>query len=224
MSTGPTAAFDVLGTMFSLDRPRQELAGAGAPPEALELWFAQMLRDAFALSHAGGYRPMREMLEATLGRILAQAGMEARPATVERVMAAFGELDPLPGAGEACRRLAGAGWKLITLTNAGTEATRRLLSRAGLEPLFAEMLSCDMIEKTKPHPDVYGLAKEHAVGELWLIAAHGWDVMGAARAGLKTVWISHPETEYLADVFPEPDIVVPGLIEAADRLLEATRT
>jgi 2-haloacid dehalogenase len=224
MSPGPTAAFDVLGTMFSLDRPRRELAGAGAPPDALELWFSQMLRDAFALSHAGGYRPMREMLEATLRRVLATLGVEAGPATVERVMAAFGELDALPGAEEACRKLAGAGWKLITLTNASAEATRRLLSRAGLESLFAEMLSCDVIEKTKPHPDVYGLAKERADGELWLIAAHGWDVMGAARAGLKTVWISNLETEYLAGVFPEPDIVVPGLVEAADRLLEATGT
>jgi 2-haloacid dehalogenase len=58
MSTKGTIAFDIIGTCFSLDKPRQKLIELGAPPYAMQLWFAQTLRDAFALSHAGHYQPL----------------------------------------------------------------------------------------------------------------------------------------------------------------------
>ena len=39
----PTALFDIIGTCFSLEKPRQALAKLGAPDCALEMWFAQAL-------------------------------------------------------------------------------------------------------------------------------------------------------------------------------------
>jgi hypothetical protein len=65
MNTKGAVIFDIIGTCFSLDKPRQRLVELGAPPHALELWFAQTLRDAFALSHAGSYRQLKEVLEAS---------------------------------------------------------------------------------------------------------------------------------------------------------------
>ena len=67
-----TIAFDIIGTCFNLSVPRRRLKELGAPDETLELWFAQTLRDAFALSHAGGYRPLKELLSAELPRTLAK--------------------------------------------------------------------------------------------------------------------------------------------------------
>ncbi|MBD1907834.1 hypothetical protein NDI37_10015 [Funiculus sociatus GB2-A5] len=46
MNTKGTVVFDIIGTCFSLDKPRQRLVELDAPPHALELWFAQTLRDA----------------------------------------------------------------------------------------------------------------------------------------------------------------------------------
>jgi 2-haloacid dehalogenase len=211
----PTVAFDVIGTLFSLDRPRDRLVALGAPPDALELWFAQALRDAFAFSHAGGYRPLKEFLEAALPRTLDSVGVDTTEESAADVMAAFGELDPVEGAEEACSVLFDAGWRIITLTMGGEEATRRLLSRAGLEDRFSAFLSCDRIGKTKPHPDVYEMARREAgLGALWLIAAHAWDVAGASRAGLRTCWVDHLEKRYLP-IYPEPDVRASGLVEAA---------
>jgi 2-haloacid dehalogenase len=70
VKTRGTVSFDIIGTCFSLDLPRTRLVELGAPAHALQLWFAQTLRDAFALSHAGGYRPLKEVLEAELPRTL----------------------------------------------------------------------------------------------------------------------------------------------------------
>lgn len=76
-SPRPTAVFDIFGTCFSLEKPRQALARLGAPEPASELWFAQSLRDSFAFSHSGGYAPLREMLKAELARTVAQLGLRA---------------------------------------------------------------------------------------------------------------------------------------------------
>ncbi|MBD1934671.1 MULTISPECIES: hypothetical protein [Cyanophyceae] len=105
MNTKGTVVFDIIGTCFSLDKPRQRLVELGAPSHALELWFAQTLRDAFALSHAGSYRPLKEVLEAELPRTLKVLGIEAdvqmrrtrsRPASLTHVVNAFSELEPQP--------------------------------------------------------------------------------------------------------------------------------
>lgn len=216
----PTVAFDVIGTLLMLDRPRDRLLALGAPRETLELWFAQALRDAFAWSHAGGYRPLKEFLEAALPRTLDTVGVEASEEKTARVMEAFSELGPQEGADEACSILSDAGWRIIALTMGSEESTRRLLSGAGLEDRFSVLLSCDRIGKTKPHPDVYQMARHEAgSGVPWLIAAHAWDVAGAARAGLRTCWVSHLEKRYLS-IYPEPDVRASSLVEAARAIVD----
>lgn len=87
--------------------------------------------------------------------------------------------------------LSEAGWRVITLTNGREEFTRGLLEGAGFGNRFVASLSCDAIRKTKPHPDVYDMAKREATGEVWLVAGHAWDVAGASAAGLRTAWIRH---------------------------------
>ena len=80
---------------------RLRLKELGAPDQTLELWFAQTLRDAFALSHAGGYRPLKELLSAELPRTLASSGVDPDLQAISRVVSAFAELEPEPGLGEA---------------------------------------------------------------------------------------------------------------------------
>jgi 2-haloacid dehalogenase len=219
--TGPTVAFDVIGTLFTLERPRSELTALGAPELAVNLWLAQTLRDSYAWSLAGRYRPLKEFLLAALPRMLVQLGIRADESQRGAVLGSLGELDPAPGAPEAVEALSKAGWRVITLTNGSEEFTRGLLERAGFGHRFIATLSCDEIEKTKPHPDVYDMAKRDASGEVWLVAGHAWDVAGASAAGLRTAWVSATEKEYLS-VYPRPDIVADDLAEAAERMLASS--
>lgn len=214
----PTVAFDVIGTLFSLESPRRQLVDAGAPPETLDLWFAQSLRDYFAWSHAGAYAPLAEVLRATLPRVLAAHDIDDEEGAEERVMTAMARLDPMPDAAEACRMFSDGGWKIIAVTNGAEASTRALLAGAGLEERFSELLSCDDIGVSKPHRRVYERARSAAEGELWLLAAHAWDVAGALHAGLKGAWVSQPEGRYPA-VYPEPDVTAPSLAEAARHMM-----
>ncbi len=115
--------------------------------------------------------------------------------------------------------LANAGWKLLALTNGAEASTRGLLRRAGVEDRFAAVLSCDAIGRFKPHRDVYEAAKREAEGDLWMVAAHAWDVAGAAMTGLRTVYVTAVEGAYL-DVYPEPDVTVDRLADVPARLAE----
>ena len=92
MKTRGTVAFDIIGTYFSLDKPLQSLISLGAPAHSLELWFAQSLRDAFALSCAGGYQPLIEVLAAELPRTMKILGIRTDKAQLEKAIASVSEL------------------------------------------------------------------------------------------------------------------------------------
>jgi 2-haloacid dehalogenase len=220
----PTAAFDIIGTLFTLDRPRRVLVRLGGPPHAVDLWFAETMRDAFAWSLTGGYRSLKEVLEATLPRALSALGLPAGPAHRGAVLHSMTELDAAEGAQEACAAMRMAGWRLFALTNYSEESTADLLNRAGMLGHFEALLSADRVGKTKPHPEVYEMARRRAgpdgdEGNLWLVAAHAWDVAGAARAALRTAWISRSEGQYLA-VYPKPDVIARDPSEAASRMID----
>ncbi|MBW4541910.1 MAG: haloacid dehalogenase type II [Myxacorys chilensis ATA2-1-KO14] len=218
MTMKSTIAFDMIGTCFSLDKPRQQLIQLGAAPNAMQLWFAQTLRDAIALSHAGGYQPLKTILEAELPRSLAAIGIETTEEQRSQVINAFSQLEPQPGLQVALDRLKTADWRLIALSNGSEESTRKLLEQANVLSYFDRILSCDTVQKTKPHPDVYNLVKDCA-GEVWMVAAHAWDIMGAELAGLHTAFITKEEKTYLA-TYPHPEITAIDLVDAANQIVK----
>jgi 2-haloacid dehalogenase len=217
----PTVAFDVIGTLFSLERLRGEVIALGAPEHALELWFAQSLRDYFAYAHAGSYVELRPVLEAALPRTLALFGIEVAPPRAAEVAGRVSELDPAPGAAEACAVLADAGCRLVALSNGSADATAALLQRAGLSSRFAEVRSCDEVRTSKPARAVYGLVDAPAGSDRWMVAAHAWDTAGAAQAGLRTAWVAAVEGRYLG-AYPPPDVCVEDLPAAARAILSDT--
>jgi 2-haloacid dehalogenase len=218
--TTPAAAFDVIGTLVTLEAPRRRLVELGLPAYALDLWFAEALRDYFARSHAGAYTPMKDMLQATLPRTLASFERFSGAGDAGPVLEALTQLEPAPGAAQACGSLVESGWRLFAVTNASEETTRHLLGRAGLESFFSGVVSCDELRVSKPHPDVYAAAVRRAGRRPWMVAAHAWDVMGAKEAGLRTAWIKTKERLY-PRAFPAPDVVAGDLVDAAAQLVLA---
>ena len=202
--------FDVVGTLFSLEPLKLELQRQGLPDHVLRQWFARLLMTAMAATLAGRYIPFQEAAEASL-RQLAVADEFAQEA-VEPVLAALHRLEPWPEAGTTLTSLREQGHRLLGLTNSSAEAAADLIVQAEMEHFFDQVLSADEAKACKPHPAPYRLALERAgVGpqEAWMIAAHGWDIVGAAAVGLQTVWISRLEKRW-----PFPD--QPPGAEAAD--------
>ena len=220
MSTN-TVVFDVIGTLFSLETVRRRLTDMGAPPLALDVWFSDSLRDYFAASYAGAYTPFAQVLGASMDRISDALDLELTEDQRASVMGVLRDLRLQPGATDAFRAFADGGWKQITLTNGSESFTRSLLEGAGVDSFFSAVLSCDEVGKSKPHGDVYALARRHSEGEVWMVAAHAWDVQGAARAGFKTAFVTSKETSYLS-AFPAPDVIEDDLFSVANAILTTT--
>ena len=171
------------------------------------------------LSYAGGYKPLKDILAAQLPRTMQILGIKADKAQLENAIASFTELELQPEAMAAFQSLTNAGWNLVALTNGSQDSTRQLLARAEATNYFKKIFSCDTISKTKPHADVYAMPKQDISGDLWLVAAHAWDIQGAAYAGLKTAFITKQEQEYLS-IYPQPDVIADNLVAAANKIID----
>jgi 2-haloacid dehalogenase len=205
-----TVAFDVNETMFDLSGLRPAFAGVGLDPDLLALWFARVLRDGFALTVLGEYRPFADVGAETL-RGLAPDRIDATAA--ESVLAAFRRLDPHPDVAPALDLLRQAGVPAITLTNGSSDLVSALLQRAGLDGYVSVNLSIDAVRRWKPAPEPYRYAADHtrlAPERIALVATHPWDCAGAAHAGLRTAWVVRGEPRW-PDTFPPPDVTGPDL-------------
>lgn len=215
--------FDVNETLSDTTALGGAFAALGAPEHLAPTWFAGVLRDGFALTAAGASAPFADV-GAAVARTLLRAHLEpaALDGAVAAVLAAMGELPVHPDVPAGVRALAATGVRLATLTNGGSAVPAAVLGRAGLRDAFEALLSVQDGPGAawKPAASAY----RHAAGVLGadpadvaLVAAHPWDVDGASRAGLRTVWVDRSGSPY-PEVFARPDLTVAGLEELAPRL------
>lgn len=160
-----------------------------------------------------------ELAETTLRTTLAQQGLDESRAG--EVLDGLAELPPYDDAEAALATARDAGLTVALLTNGGEANTRKLLETAGLDRYVDAAISVEEVRRYKPAPEPYRHAANRLGAELndvYLVAAHGWDVVGALNAGLRAVWVDRLERSW---PFPLPKPVrAPGLVEAVGLVLE----
>lgn len=194
--------FDAMGTLFDL-APLRERLGA----DATEAWFERILHSAATLTIVGDFVPFKELARTTLATTTAKLGLDVDH---DDVLAQLSRLPPMPDARAALERAGHA----YVLTNGGREGGEALLKNAGLHDLVERVFGVDEVQAYKPDPRPYRFVLDQ-LGSATLVAAHAWDVLGAARAGMGAVWVTRDE-----QVWPFPHEVAPhetarGLVDAA---------
>jgi len=188
-------------------------------------WFNQMIQSALVATVTGVYHQFGAHAMAALEMTAEQAGVELADDDKEAVAAQLRELPAHPEVSGALRRLRDAGLRLAALTNSTEEVARAQLEHAGLISLFELVLSADTVRRLKPASEPYRMAAERLgmpVGQVRLIAAHAWDVAGAARAGCATAFVARPG-KVLDPLVERPGIVGADLAEVADAILAVER-
>jgi 2-haloacid dehalogenase len=204
---------DVLGTMVDqrtgiargLRRLRPDLDGP-----TLEALTSRWLEEVGAAQRAvaEGRRPYADS-------VLLDLAAARRPSAA---LAASAQLpDAWPDAAAALDRLA-ARVPVVALSSASRDALTRVNAHAGLR--WHQVLSTQDAGTVKPHPDAYRLAvtaARRAPGRLLMVAAHAWDLRGAAALGLRTAYVERPvgEPPGPTDAF---DLRLRSLDELADAL------
>ena len=214
-------ALDIIETVFALEPLGARFKSAGLPETALRLFFAQMLRDAFALEASGAFKPFKEVAAASLAVVMANHGVAAEQAKIQGVLAGFAELPAHADVAAGLERLKAAGIRIVALTNGGAENTQKLLERSRLASFVERVISIDEVRRWKPNREVY-LHAARAIGvepaRLALVAAHAWDVHGAKQAGLLGAWVKRQDKVYQSAMQP-PDVQGGSMSAIAEALI-----
>ena len=217
--------FDVNETLLDLAAMDPHFQRIFGDPGVRVAWFNQMISSALVATVTGAYHPFGDHALAALVMTADQAGVPLADDDKQAVAAQLRQLPAHPEVVDALRRLRDAGLRLAALTNSTEEAARAQLQHAGLIDLFELVLSADTVGRLKPAPEPYRMAAERLgvpVGQVRLIAAHAWDVAGAAGAGCATAFVARPG-KVLDPLVERPEIVGADLAEVADAILAVER-
>jgi 2-haloacid dehalogenase len=209
-------AFDVNETLLDLAPLRAALVELGRPGDLLPTIFARTLLTGFAAATAGTWCRFRDAFDAALAQVT-----DLGHADRSRVADTFLELAPHADVEPALRRLVESGVRVVTLSHGSPGVAEAGLERGGMAPLVERSLSSEVIRAWKPAREVYLWAAgvcDVDPARMALVAAHGWDVHGAVRAGLTAAWFPRSERTY-PRVYDPSALVADDLAGAVDTLL-----
>lgn len=190
------------------------------PASSLKLWFARILRDAWALEVANQYRPFREVAGGALEVLVVEQGGAPDRTKIDQVLEAFATLPPYPDVKPALEKLRARGVLVASLGNGSKAVADKLFENAGLSSLVERRLSIDEVKHWKPHAAAYRHAVEQLgfpAREVTLLAAHAWVVPGAKRAGLRGAWVGRLENKF-QPAMGEPDLAAESISELVEKL------
>jgi 2-haloacid dehalogenase len=185
--------FDVNETLLDLAALDEFFADLTGSPEARREWFDLMIHNALTLTAARDYRPFGQIAAACLPPVAARHGRAATARHQRELGERMRGLPAHPDVPQAISQLRAAGFGVVTLTNSVAEVATDQLRNAGLATLVDAVYSADAVHQLKPAPEPYRYvldAQQTDPADAILIAAHDWDIAGAAAAGLGTAFLS----------------------------------
>lgn len=213
--------FDVNETLLDLghlDSVFERIFGDGTLRKA---WFTQMLQSALVATITNVYTDFGTTGIAALEMVAARQKVELQDEHRQWLREGMQHLPPHPEVPESLATLRKAGLRQVTLTNSTQKVAEAQLTNAGLIGYFERVFSADTVKRLKPAPEPYQMVARQLgvdIKDVWLIAAHAWDIAGALRAGCGAVFIARPGM-VLDPLVEKPDIIGNDLHEVAAQIL-----
>jgi 2-haloacid dehalogenase len=216
-----TVTFDSYSTLVDVTAARKALADRVPNPDAVsETWRARSLMYTFVADALDAYQPFYDVLRAALADALAanDAGVPERER--EEILAVYLELDVFDDVQDALARLDAVGYDCYVVSNGDPEMLASMVDHAGIESLVADAVSADEVETFKPAPEFYRHAAGRVgtpIGRIAHVTAGWFDVLGAAHAGMQSVWVNRAGDDWVS-VGGDPDLTVSTLTALAAEL------
>jgi 2-haloacid dehalogenase len=217
--------FDVNETLLDITVLEPLFVRLFGDARVMRQWFAELVLYSEAFTLSGLYANFGELGAAALKMLASIHAAPLGEGDVEELVSTMRHMAPHADVVPALTMLAGAGFRMATLTNSPLSAGRSPLDNAGLGHHFERQFSVDAVRRFKPAPEVYALVAEGLGVErsvLRLVAAHPWDTLGAMAAGCASALVTRPGNAALP-VGPQADIVGPDLVAVARDIIERDR-
>lgn len=214
--------FDVNETLLSLSTLRPGFAEVFGTADLIGEWFARMLHGSVVSNELEDYRSFGTIGVEALLMLAHKNGVDLSRERAEGVVAGMRRLEPHPDVIPALESLRSAGLRTATLTNGSNEAASEQLDHAGITSLLDERMTVDEVRTFKPARIVYRTAAERFgvdVSEMLMVAAHDWDIAGAAAAGCQTAFVARPGVSWSLPGEP-PGLVVDDLAHLVGALTD----
>ena len=218
--------FDVNETLLDLGALDPHFERVFGDASARQAWFGQFLALWLTEMLTGEYTNFGTIGGGALEMVAERQGVDLSDEDKQRILGDMQELPPHPEVEDALGRLRDAGIRLAALTNSTQQVADAQIDNSGLRDYFEQVLSADTVQRLKPAPEPYRMAAESLgveVGQVRLVAAHAWDVVGAMRAGCAAAFVARPGM-VLNPLAARPDVVGADLREVAAQIFEIETT
>ena len=222
MSNLPLIVFDVNETLLDLETMAPIFERIFDDKAAMRLWFANLILYSAALTVAGQYVPFTEIGTAVMKMLADTRGIKIKDADKNELTDKFSTMPPHPEVPAALGRLRRAGFRLFTLTDNLLEVQGRQLEHGRIIEYFERRFSVDQeVRRHKPAQEAYQYVERQlqvSSRQLFLVAAHTWDTLGAVAAGWGAALIKRPGNDVLS-VGPQPTLAGANLDDVANQLI-----
>jgi 2-haloacid dehalogenase len=222
MHTMPLIVFDVNETLLDLEVMTPIFERIFREPIAMREWFANLILYSEALTLAQTYVPFTEIGAAVMKMLADARGIEITAADKRELTDKFATMPPHAEVPGALLRLRQVGFRLFTLTDNLLEVQERQLTNGEIIQHFERRFSVDQeVRQHKPAQAAYRyVARQLQVSadQLFLVAAHTWDTLGATAAGWGAALIKRPGN-FVLSVGPQPTFVAEDLDDVANQLI-----
>ena len=213
--------FDVNETLLNVRALDPLFEGVFGDRNAIREWFSLLLLHSEVATLAGPYFDFVTIARAALQMTAAARAVPLRTAEEDQILDGMSNLPPHPEVAEALALLGGAGYRLVTLTNNSWPVLSQQMRASGLGMYFERNFSVDAVRRFKPAPEPYRMVAAElgvATGDLRMVAAHAWDIVGAMQAGCAGAFVARAGKVLFPLVQP-PDIEGPDLMAVARRIV-----
>jgi len=212
--------FDVYQTMLDMTEMVRKINMITDSKRGYIIWFELFSQYCFADNSLNSFHDFISIAKATLQMTAHKLGKSVSDRDADEVLTLLKRLPIHEEVQEGLSQLSDKGYRIAALTNVPENIVCERMERTGLISYFEKVLSSEKAKKYKPEKEVYEWASQNLntdLKDMLMVTAHGWDIEGAANAGMKTVFLKR-DRQLLFPLSPAPDLICESFIEVASLL------
>ncbi len=212
--------FDIYETLLSMDLIERRINQMLDSKRAYIIWFELFIQYCLIDNSTSRFHDFSSIADATLRMAHRMLGQAERTDETRVIIELMKHLPLQEGVQEGLSELYDQGYRIAALTNSPEEIVVERMERTGLISYFETVLSAQHIKKYKPAKEVYDWAVNKfqlVPGDILMVSAQGWDIIGAQNAGMSTAFIRR-NRQMLYPLASPPNFICDSLSELSQEL------
>lgn len=200
--------FDVYETLLEMELVERKINSFLNSKRGYTLWFELFVQSCCVDNLLNKHHSFTALARAALQMAGEMLGEHVTEDRADEAVELLNHLPVKEGVTDAFTKLYDQGFRIAALTNVPMDIIDSRMERTGLVSYFEAVLSAEAVEKYKPAADVYKWAAQQlglACSDILLVSAHGWDIAGAANAGMQTAYLQSKQRLFYP-LAPQPDL------------------